>query len=103
MPGVQEYRGLSGIDSAVFGLLVAYLIKHGSNGAARVLAICAVILFLAKIAWEMIGGQSVFAASAGVFHPYAGGHLIGAGAGLAVGMSTAVGRDSSRRFATSVG
>lgn len=87
-PQVVRYRGLSGIDSALFGALACSL-------ALRALAlrkpglswICLVSLggFLAKSIYELCTHEALFVAtSPEFFEPVPLAHLVGLGAGAAV-------------------
>lgn len=75
-PGILAYRGLSGIDSALFVLL---LTLHRSR-ITLVLG-CA---FLAKMAFEMATGSTVFAGDLGGAVPVPVAHVAGAVAALLV-------------------
>ena len=86
LPGMRIYRGLSGIDSALFTLLIADLWEDQRQTGQRrsqVLAASCLAAFLAKIAFELLTGRNVFvsgldAGTVGV--PLA--HLVGAGCGF---------------------
>ena len=58
-PNVTAYRGLSGIDSALFALLLTLELRR-----SRLVALCAVA-FAAKIAFEMTTGATVFVSDMG--------------------------------------
>lgn len=66
MPGLRICRGLSGIDSALFGLLVAGWLQRG--GLLRGVASALAILFLGKCLVEQVSGATLFvdAATAGM-------------------------------------
>jgi rhomboid family GlyGly-CTERM serine protease len=89
LPRMWIYRGLSGIDSALFTLLIADMWeehRHTGQGRSQVLAAVCLVGFLAKIAFELLTGRNVFvsgfdAGTVGV--PLA--HLVGAVCGLTVG------------------
>ena len=89
LPGMRIYRGLSGIDSALFTLLIADLLeeqRQTGQARSRLLAGACLVAFLAKIAFELLTGRNVFvsafdAGTVGV--PLA--HLVGAGCGLVAG------------------
>ena len=89
LPGRGIYRGLSGIDSALFTLLIADLWeehRQAGHGRSQLLAAVCLAAFLAKIAFELLTGRNVFvsgfdAGTVGV--PLA--HLVGAVCGLTVG------------------
>jgi hypothetical protein len=84
-PSVMAYRGLSGIDSALFGMLAMRLIGRGADPSMRPIALAALLLFLAKITWEFHVGRALFVASEGIFRPFPMGHLVGLIVGMAVG------------------
>lgn len=100
-PEVATYRGLSGLDSALFTLLVA-LIWRESRRTGRwklaAVAITAAFAFLAKAAFESATGATLFVDSetAG-FIPLASAHLIGGATGGLVGLAPNKGGRSSRR------
>ncbi len=80
-PQFQTYRGLSGLDSALFGLLAVDLLweKLGEADRRSVVAIVLLIIaFIAKTVFETITGSAVFADSAaGGFVPAPLAHLVG--------------------------
>ena len=96
LPDMSAYRGLSGVDSALFALLIAELWSEGrrSREPAQVAITMACLgAFLSKIAFEVITGRTVFVNSqeAGIVGvPLA--HVIGAAMGLFVGLAL---RDAS--------
>jgi rhomboid family GlyGly-CTERM serine protease len=77
---VTTYRGLSGIDSALFALLLTMEWRR-----SRLVALCAVG-FAMKLIFEMTAGATVFVSS-GAFVPVPAAHLAGAAVGLAAGMA----------------
>jgi rhomboid family GlyGly-CTERM serine protease len=87
-PGLRTYRGLSGLDSALFALLAAQMLFDSIRerrwigvAAAGALAVG----FVAKTCIEQVGGNAVFVdTSNAVFVPVPLAHLIGAIAGTAV-------------------
>jgi membrane associated rhomboid family serine protease len=89
LPDMQNYRGLSGVDSALFTLLITDLWgEQRQTGQFRSQVIAAICLgaFLSKIAFEVRTGRNVFvsgldAGTVGV--PLA--HIVGAGCGVLVG------------------
>jgi rhomboid family GlyGly-CTERM serine protease len=88
MPRMQTYRGLSGIDSALFALLAFDLLLREIRTGGRsgiVLAIGGLlVLFIAKIGVEIIYGRTTFVdSSAACMIPAPQAHLVGAVAGLA--------------------
>jgi rhomboid family GlyGly-CTERM serine protease len=88
-PELATYRGLSGLDTALFAMLAADLLLESRRGAERSLravALPALLLIglLAKIAYEFIAGTTIFVdAAASGFTPVPLAHLVGALAGLA--------------------
>jgi rhomboid family GlyGly-CTERM serine protease len=78
LPEIVRYRGLSGIDSALFVLLAVSL--------RTPLGALALAAFLGKSAWEVWTGTPLFTA-AGSFVPVPLAHLIGAAWGLMVGVA----------------
>jgi rhomboid family GlyGly-CTERM serine protease len=84
-PPVNTYRGLSGIDSALFFLASMPLIfhQHRDPRPTRTLFILLPMLFLAKLLYEQFAGRAIFANTEGAFVPVPLAHLIGAIAGTA--------------------
>jgi rhomboid family GlyGly-CTERM serine protease len=78
-PDVTTYRGLSGIDSALFALLLTM-----ESRRSRLVALCA-IGFAMKLLFEMTTGATVFV-SAADFAPVPVAHLAGAIVGLVIGI-----------------
>jgi rhomboid family GlyGly-CTERM serine protease len=87
-PELATYRGLSGIDSALFALFITGLWRVGSPGprflnGARLLALVGAVLFLAKTVFEILSGQTLFVQSGEAgFVPVPSAHLAGFVAGL---------------------
>jgi rhomboid family GlyGly-CTERM serine protease len=84
MPAMGSYRGLSGIDSALF-VLAAVLVGREEQGMRRLPAVLAVAGFLAKAVYESATGTALFAESAGSFVPAPLAHLAGGVCGLFAG------------------
>ena len=83
-PEVIVYRGLSGIDSALFTLALVGLLREAwvDRSRGHVLLLAAVGLgFLLKVALEIATGTAVFADST-AFHPVPLAHMVGACTGL---------------------
>jgi len=80
-PQLQTYRGLSGLDSALFGLLAVDLLweKLAESDRRSIVAMgLLIVAFIAKTAFETITGSAVFADSArGGFVPVPLAHLVG--------------------------
>lgn len=89
-PEMATYRGLSGLDSALFTLLAAMIWRESRRdgrwklGALAMAAAAAA--FLAKAAYESATGTTLFVdSSAAGFIPLASAHLIGGAVGALVG------------------
>ncbi|HEX6885855.1 MAG TPA: rhombosortase [Planctomycetota bacterium] len=83
VPGLERYRGLSGLDSALFGLALALELR-----ARRApLVLVAGALFAAKVAFELATGTALFVDGSGQgFTPVPLAHAVGALVGLACGL-----------------
>ena len=89
-PDVTHYRGLSGIDSALFVMTaMAACADALASGRRRTAAIAGVVLalFAVKTLWELTTGSALFvdAAAAG-FEPIPLAHALGAAADAAAGL-----------------
>lgn len=85
-PQFTTYRGLSGIDSALFGFVAARVIAEGRrarHGFSLVAGGLALAGFAAKCGFELATGGTVFVDTAGEFAPVPLAHLIGLAAGAA--------------------
>lgn len=86
-PQFASYRGLSGIDSALFGFVAADIFRlagaEGRRGPA-VAAVLAMTLFVAKIVFELVTGRAVFVESDVAFAPVPFAHLVGVLVGVIV-------------------
>lgn len=81
---LTHYRGLSGVDSALFVYVAVRYLAMGVRGRQWRLAGAAglaVVMFVGKTVAEVLAGQPVFVGGGG-FEPVVEAHLIGAGAGL---------------------
>lgn len=79
-PDLGRYRGLSGLDSALFVFLAVALIRRersaGRTGAVALLA--ALLLgFAAKVAFEAATGSALFVDDSAAFVPVPLAHLVG--------------------------
>ncbi len=87
MPDLDLYRGLSGIDSALFSWLAIDLIRAGVRERRRgaiVLPALITLGFVLKIAWEVHSGGAVFVdVEAAALVPVPLAHVVGGLAGLA--------------------
>ena len=100
LPEIQVYRGLSGIDSALFTFLAASMWNDGCRSerpGLQAIAMACVSAFLLKVAFELITGRTVFVKE---MDPQAVGvplaHIVGAGCGLLVGAGSRLVLRSSR-------
>jgi rhomboid family GlyGly-CTERM serine protease len=67
-PAITVYRGLSGIDSAFFGLLAGLLLREGIRDQKRgivAFVLSFLILFGAKIVYECLSSGAIFASDMG--------------------------------------
>ena len=91
-PLIESYRGLSGLDTALMGLLVAALWRRSGDGRpcgpSQWLALVGGGGFLAKTLYELTTGDAVFVAVAGEpFVTVISAHLVGFVSGFLVGLS----------------
>lgn len=87
-PGLGSYRGLSGLDSAVFGLLAVHGIANSlthRRWSQMFAAVLLVIAFAGKVGYESVAGGAVFVQTGG-FSPVPLAHAVGATVGLVVGI-----------------
>ena len=59
--GVPFYRGSSGLASALFVLAALEAVRPPARLSSRTLAAGALLIFAAKLAWEIAGGHPLFA------------------------------------------
>ncbi|HEX4795052.1 MAG TPA: rhombosortase [Humisphaera sp.] len=85
LPKVEVFRGLSGIDSALLGLLAVMILRSRTSASAKWLALAAIVLFALKVSGEMLGLRSVFLGKESEVIPLPAAHLIGFVTGLCVG------------------
>jgi rhomboid family GlyGly-CTERM serine protease len=85
-PALDRYRGLSGIDSALYAWLCAALLQRGMHHrspAAVALSLLALIGFVGKSLFEQVQSSTLFVDSAHAgFQPVPIAHLVGAVVGL---------------------
>ncbi len=90
-PDLSQYRGLSGVDSALFVLLAMDMISRSVMERDRpqtvILAGC-LVAFMLKVGFEMCTGSTMFvdAARCGMV-PLALAHVVGGGIGLVFALS----------------
>lgn len=86
-PGIQVYRGLSGLDSALFALAGVTILRDRLASGDRLLAAGIAVAFLgfgAKIAYECLTGSTFFVDSvSSSMVPVPAAHVIGAIVGTA--------------------
>ena len=88
LPDIPTYRGLSGIDSALFTLVVGVLLKEAYRDQRRdrvILLSLLVLGFVGKVLYELITGQVLFANSS-AFTPVALSHVVGGAVGLVLAL-----------------
>ncbi|RLT05531.1 MAG: rhombosortase [Planctomycetota bacterium] len=86
-PELESYRGLSGIDTALFGLIVTDLLgRRLVERDRKSVLLFSLLLFglLAKLATEIVWGTNIFVSDTS-FVPVPLAHLIGAATGLLLG------------------
>jgi rhomboid family GlyGly-CTERM serine protease len=83
LPGMARYRGLSGVDSALFVLLAVSLMQRAGASRRLMVGAWALVGFLAKLAWEGATGGALFVGDGVGPVPLA--HLAGASVGFVVG------------------
>lgn len=84
-PQVESYRGLSGLDAALFALLATMLARrHHAAGNSRAAITCGVALvaLAAKVTFEAVTGTAIFVSEAGGATPIALAHLVGGAMGV---------------------
>jgi len=95
-PGLATYRGLSGLDSALFALLAARCLRRPSP-AARAAGAAALLALLGKVAWEVATGAPLLLGATEDIVVVPAAHLLGGLAGTVAGFLPA--RRSSMRGA----
>ncbi len=80
LPEMIYYRGLSGIDSALFMLLLSmfYRRNRSINNRQKMLYVFPAALFIGKSTYELATGQTLFVQSSGLFISVPLAHLAGA-------------------------
>jgi rhomboid family GlyGly-CTERM serine protease len=95
-PELDRYRGLSGLDSALFALLVMLNLRAGK--ARSKVCLLAGLLFLGKLAFELGTQRAVFLDSSALeFTPVPLAHAIGALCGVVAGIGEARREEARRR------
>lgn len=111
-PEISTFRGLSGIDSALAGLLHASLFvaaRRARSHAWQVVTIAGVAAFFAKCGWEQVTGLTLFASSGEEWRVVPLSHAVGFCCGMVCGAWPRHGREvhfesasSSTGFAAAV-
>ncbi len=86
-PQFMFYRGLSGIDSALFGYLLAESLRAGwreRHGFSIAVGGVALAGFSAKCLYEVFSGHTAFVDTGGEFAPVPLAHLLGLVAGALI-------------------
>jgi rhomboid family GlyGly-CTERM serine protease len=95
MPRMPMYRGLSGIDSALFGLLAMLILRESVQRQSWpwIAVVCVALFgFIFKSTHELTTGATIFVDnSAGGFVPVPLAHLLGAAVGVVVGLIPKIG------------
>ena len=90
-PHMSMYRGLSGVDSALFTLLAVELFREGRRSRDRLQCFVTTALllgFVGKIFYEVIAGGTIFVDDqAAGFVPLVWDHLAGAVVGIVVALT----------------
>ncbi len=86
-PQWQTYRGLSGIDSALFVALAATLWLESERRADRWLGAVAQIVFVGKLGFERLTGSALFTTETPGHEVVPLAHFAGAGVGLTAALS----------------
>ena len=83
-PDLASYRGLSGIDSALFAMLACLITERGWRSRDRMWTIAgaaAWALFVGKVVYELVSHGTMFVEATGSFTPLPVTHVAGAIAG----------------------
>lgn len=79
-PSLATYRGLSGVDCALFGYVLASFLQRARQRGDRPLELVTIasgLFVLAKTVFEFATGQTLFADTHDVFVPVPLAHLVG--------------------------
>lgn len=103
LPEMGAYRGLSGIDSALFTLVAATVLKEEIEAGRRGMALAIVLVitgFVGKIAFELVTGATLFADSS-AFVPVPLAHVVGGACGwVSAGSPSLTPRNHQRQAMT---
>ncbi len=87
-PELTVYRGLSGIDTALFGLAASTLViqkLRQRDGLSALIFSGLIVAMIGKIGYELVVGQTLFVDD-GSFLPVPLAHVVGASVGLLFGI-----------------
>lgn len=101
-PQFQFYRGLSGLDSALFAAFFAQLLRDAWRKRSTLestVPVLALLGFVGKSAYELATGATLFVAASSTFTTVPLAHLVGAMAGVACVMGNQMQRVCERRGA----
>jgi rhomboid family GlyGly-CTERM serine protease len=101
LPEMGAYRGLSGIDSALFTLVAVTVLKEEIAAGRRGMALAIVLViagFAGKIVFELVTGATLFADSS-LFVPVPLAHVVGGVCGWAAAASSPVAPRNHQRQA----
>ena len=85
LPEMELYRGLSGIDSALFVLLMVEILKRKYKEKSYIwifVILFGFFCFISKLLFEIFSGETIFVESSGVMIPVPLAHLIGGIVGI---------------------
>jgi rhomboid family GlyGly-CTERM serine protease len=86
-PHLTTYRGMSGLDAALFALLAVDVMMGTTLHAVRAACAAVLLCFLAKLDFELMSGRSFFVDSAAAgFVPVPLAHAVGAAVGGVVAL-----------------
>ena len=98
-PAMSRYRGLSGIDSALFTMTAVAMLKQawpGRDYPILAAGSAAIVAFAVKVIYEVATGDTLFVDSAAAgFVPLPSSHLVGGCVGTATALFTASARESA--------
>lgn len=86
-PDLASYRGLSGVDSALFAYMACFVAETGFRNHDRAWlagGVIAWLVFVGKVIFELWTGQTLFVEAAGGFHSLPISHVAGALSGSLV-------------------
>ncbi|HET6250188.1 MAG TPA: rhombosortase [Tepidisphaeraceae bacterium] len=81
-PSLLFYRGLSGVDSALYALAAIHLLRANTDWLMRMAVVGGLLGFAGKIFYEAHTGQLLFADSGGGLVPLPAAHAVGFAIGI---------------------